>query len=336
MAELVTQPGLVSTIIPVYNRPQQLGDAVASVVAQDYRPIEILIVDDGSTDGQTEPVARSLEQAWPEIVRVVRQMNAGPGLAREHGRCLARGEFIQYLDSDDVLLPGKFSVQVDALRADPEAAVAYGITYLRDDSGRLHERPHKESGIRHPYMFPRFLNARWWNTSTPLYRAKVCEEAGPWTDLSLEEDWEYDCRIASLGGKLAYVPQPVSEHRGHEGPRLSVGERLDKRRLAMRARAQALIWGHALRAQLPRTAPEEVAVFARSLFLLARHCGSAGLEKESDKLLRLSAEAAVSVGVTMRDLERYRGLSRWLGHRALGRASDWLDWARNALWVRTK
>jgi GT2 family glycosyltransferase len=326
--------GMVSTIIPVYNRPRQLGEAVASVLAQDYRPIEVLIVDDGSTDGETWQVAQALADLHPGVVFSVRQANTGPGLARECGRRLARGEFIQYLDSDDVLLPGKFTFQVAALRADPDAAAAYGITFLREADGTLHQTPHKDSGVRHERMFPRFLNERWWNTSTPLYRASVCTQAGPWTDLSLEEDWEYDCRIAALGGKLAYVPMPVSEHRGHAGARLSVGERLDPKRLSMRARAQTLIWGHAKRAGLPETAKEEVAIFARSLFLLSRQCGAAGLSDESARLLELSAEAARAVGARMPDLDCYRQLAHWLGYRALGMASEWVDKARGALRVR--
>jgi hypothetical protein len=322
--------GMVSTIIPVYNRPRQLTEAVASVLAQDHRPLEVIVVDDGSTDNQTLIAAHAIADAEPELVRVVSQRNAGPGMAREHGRRLARGEFIQYLDSDDVLLPGKFTAQVAALRADPEAAVAYGITLLRDEHGRLHETPHRESGMRHDRMFPRFLNQRWWNTSTPLYRAAACAEAGPWTDLRLEEDWEYDCRIASRGGKLAWVPVPVSEHRNHAGPRLCVGDGLDPVRLAMRAQAQSMIWGHAKRADLPRTAPSDVATFARSLFLLSRQCGAAGLDADAARLLALAGEAAASVNVAFRDLAVYRSLARWLGHRALGRASVMFDAMRNA------
>ena len=98
--------GLVTTIIPVYNRPCFLREAVASVLAQTYRPIEIIIVDDGSGP-ETVAVCEELAAAHPEI-RILHQENAGPGAARERGRLAARGEFIQYLDSDDRLLPEKF------------------------------------------------------------------------------------------------------------------------------------------------------------------------------------------------------------------------------------
>ena len=106
--------GLVSTIIPVHNRPALLREAVASVLAQTYRPIEIIVVDDGSTD-ETGREAEALAEAHPEVHAIHRE-NGGPGAARETGRLAARGEFIQYLDSDDLLLPTKFELQVAGLR----------------------------------------------------------------------------------------------------------------------------------------------------------------------------------------------------------------------------
>src|ERR1044071_1274968 len=98
---------LVSTIIPVYNRAGMLREAVESVLAQAYRPIEIIVVNDGSTD-DTRCVAEALAATNLNEIRVIHQGNVGPGLAREAGRQAARGEFIQYLDSDDLLLPRKF------------------------------------------------------------------------------------------------------------------------------------------------------------------------------------------------------------------------------------
>ena len=118
--------GLVSTIIPVHNRPALLREAVASVLAQTYRPVEIIIVDDGSTD-ETGREAEALAEAHSEV-RAIHRQNGGPGAARETGRLAARGEFIQYLDSDDLLLPTKFELQVAGLRQCGDCAVSYGKT----------------------------------------------------------------------------------------------------------------------------------------------------------------------------------------------------------------
>lgn len=310
--------GMVSTIIPVHNRPLQLRQAVESVLAQDHRPIEILIVDDGSTDGQTAAEISDLAQAHPSLVRGLYQPNAGPGSARETGRQQARGEYIQYLDSDDVLLTGKFSRQVAALQQHPQAQVAYGITLLRDRQGRLHSEPHKSTGRPIATMFPGFLLSRWWETATPLYRRSICDQAGPWTELRLEEDWEYDCRIASHGGRLIWCPIPVSEHRQHPGERLSEGRVLDPERLRQRARAQVLIHSHARRYGF-RSGDPEMQIFARSLFLLARQCGAAGLCLESRQLVELALQIAAEGGGRQTDMRLYRFAADLMGWQLVGR-----------------
>ena len=119
-------------------------------------------------------MANALANNYPDIVRVTSQANGGPGLAREHGRRMTRGEFIQYLDSDDLLLAGKFAIQIAALQANRNCDVAYGITYLRDADGRLTKQPYKGTGELVNTMFPKFLTSRWWETATPLYRSAVC------------------------------------------------------------------------------------------------------------------------------------------------------------------
>jgi hypothetical protein len=316
---------LVSTIIPVYNRPAQLREAVESVLAQDYRPIEIIIVDDGSTD-DTLGVAQALAEQHPDIIRVTTQSKAGPGMARECGRQLVKGEFIQYLDSDDILLPGKLTAQVQALRLHPEADVSYGITWLRKADGTLVKEPHKGTGKNIQTMFPAFLVSRWWETATSLYRSSVCDMAGPWTDLSLEEDWEYDCRIAALGGKLIWCPQPVSEHRDHMAGRLSRGTALDQNRMRQRARSHELIFGHAIRASLQGT--PEMQHFARALFLLSRQCGAAGLDAESRRLFELARQASGDVRSRGLDFRIYNIAAGLLGWKNMGRLSGWLDGLR--------
>src|SRR5882672_3604168 len=130
---VIVNAGLVSTIIPVYNRAAMLCEAVASVLAQTYRPVEIIIIDDGSTDDTPATIA-GLAAAHPEI-RTHRIANSGPGTAREEGRKLARGEFIQHLDSDDLLPPRRFELLVAALHAHPDAGVAYGMSRYCDRAG---------------------------------------------------------------------------------------------------------------------------------------------------------------------------------------------------------
>lgn len=314
-------PGLVSTIIPVYNRSAQLREAVESVLAQDYRPIEIIIVDDGSTD-DTLAYAKKLAGQHSDLIRVATQANAGPGMARERGRQMAQGEFIQYLDSDDILLPGKFTAQVQALGSRPDCGVAYGMTRFRHIDGNVAPGSWKGSGMARPAMFPSFLLERWWDTPNPLYRAAVCERAGSWTDLRLEEDWEYDCRIASMGTQLAWCERYVCEVRDHAGDRLCRGTAKE----VQRARSHQLIFGHAVRAGLQGTA--EMQHFARALFLLSRQCGAAGLGAESHRLFDLARQASGEARGQALDFRLYKMAASILGWTTMGRLSAWLDKAR--------
>jgi len=314
-------PGLVTTIIPVRNRASLLREAVTSVLEQSYRPIEIIIVDDGSTD-DTPRVADDLAQSYAEI-RTIHRANAGPGVARETGRKVAQGEFIQYLDSDDLLLPSKFETQVRGLREDEAAGVSYGWTRYRHADGRLESEPWKESGIERRTMFPSFLRARWWDTPTPLYRSTVCDQAGPWSDLRLEEDWEYDVRVAALGTTLHYIPVFVAEVRDYGKERLSTGDPTDAERNRQRARAHLMILEHARRVGIEPDA-SEMKHFARELFLLSRQAGAAGLDRESRALFDAARSASGVRGGSLQ-FRSYAALATILGWTTLGRISCWTD-----------
>jgi glycosyltransferase involved in cell wall biosynthesis len=311
---------LVTTIIPVYNRPRLLRRAVESVLAQTYRPIEIIIVDDGSTDDTPEQ-ARALAAQCPEIVRVVSQENRGPGGARETGRQIARGEFIQYLDSDDFLLPQKFELQVAGLQAHPECGVSYGKTR---HEALPPDRPWKGTGEKVDFMFPAFLRERIWSTPTPLYRRTVVDRAGPWTTLRREEDWEYDCRIAALATRLHWSEDWVAEI-GID-PQHGLSGRWANRPdlLRDRARAHALIYAHARRAGIDESAPE-MQHYSRELFLLARQCASKGLVDEARQLFALAQEAAGAERAEGADFRLYEIASRFLGWKAVGKLACWSD-----------
>jgi glycosyltransferase involved in cell wall biosynthesis len=317
--EGITVGGLVSTIIPVHNRAALLREAVASVLAQTYRPIEVIIVDDGSTD-DTPEIADSLPGRSPDAITVVHQGNAGPGLAREAGRQKARGEFIQYLDSDDVLLPRKFESQIFGLRSRPECGIAYGKTRFCVHGSAVSLEPWKRTGERIDWMFPSFLRSRWWGTSTPLYRRELTNAAGTWLALSSEEDWEYDCRLASMGVRLHYVDEFVSEEHEHAGARLSRGGSRLVDKLRDRARAHSLILDHARRAGVESDSAE-MQHFARELFLLARQCGAVGLEAESRELFELAMDASGAHRATGLDFRLYGIVARALGWSLAGRLS---------------
>ncbi|HEY8878154.1 MAG TPA: glycosyltransferase family A protein [Roseateles sp.] len=104
--------GLVSVIIPAYNAAAYVAEAVDSVLAQDYPQVEVIVVNDGSKDNTLDVL-----RGYGERIRVIDQANAGPPRARNAGLAAVRGEFVAFLDADDIWLPTKLSAQVGHLRA---------------------------------------------------------------------------------------------------------------------------------------------------------------------------------------------------------------------------
>ena len=114
---------LISVIIPVYNGKQFLSEAINSILQQNYNPLEIIVVDDGSTDGTVR-----LQNSFGEQVRYVYQDNKGPAAARNTGLVVANGEFIAFLDSDDVWPPNKLNTQINYLLQNLNLEVIIGYT----------------------------------------------------------------------------------------------------------------------------------------------------------------------------------------------------------------
>jgi glycosyltransferase involved in cell wall biosynthesis len=126
---------LVSVVIPTFNRAYCLPETIASVLAQTHRHLEILLVDDGSTDGTVEKIA-ALWPAEPRL-RVLRQANAGVSAARNRGMDAARGQFLALLDSDDTWLPWKLEVQLACLARYPRAVMVHSEMAAVDADGRV-------------------------------------------------------------------------------------------------------------------------------------------------------------------------------------------------------
>ena len=119
------QSPLISCIVPVYNGERYLSEAIDSILAQTYRPLEIIVVDDGSTDGTAEVVA-----CYDERVRYVWQSNAGPWIARNLGLSATQGEFISFLDADDLWHAEKLARQMARFEARPELDLC--VTHLQN------------------------------------------------------------------------------------------------------------------------------------------------------------------------------------------------------------
>ena len=311
---------LVSTIIPVYNRPERVGAAIRSVIAQTWRPIEIIVVDDGSTD-TTAAVVESLAETCDEVT-ALHVTNRGAGAARETGRQLANGEFIQYLDSDDLLLPNKFYAQIRALRANPDRDIAYGYMRHVDDSGRVLAAPSQWTGREYRELFPALLVDMWWGTHTPLYRRSLCDRIGPWRAMRRGEDWEYEGRAAALSAKLIQCHEYVCVDVRHDEDRMTA--HLDRPAVEDYATLLHSLHQSAERAGVPRDCAE-MRHFGRHCFLAARRLGRFGNVGRSKELFELSRRICNNAGLGSWDFLLYKVAASILGWRLAGLTAGTLD-----------
>lgn len=314
------ESSLVSIIIPVYNRASMIGAAVDSVLAQTYRPIEIIIVDDGSVD-DTPNVLRELQSRDSGILRVVTQANGGPGAARNKGLEIACGEYIQYLDSDDLLHPRKLECQVQSLLESPDAGVSYCITLRRNQAtGQM--QPWARTAEAIDNIFPSFLPKRGWATLTPLWRRSVCDQIGLWKSYRVMEDWEHDLRAGLLEVKPVHVPEALCTVVDHDQNRASgMNEGYTTERVKYLFLAHESIWG--LMKQHGKTDRGYLEAFSRTMFWIARMCGERGLVREGDRALDYTDEMTrLGRGVDL--TSRFRLVKRVLGWRIASRAGEWL------------
>ena len=283
-------PGLVSTIIPVCNRPELIIEAVTSVLSQTYGLLEVIIVDDGSTD-DTGLLCDQLAKEH-SIIRVIHQAHDGrPGLAREAGRTVASGEYIQYLDSDDLLLPKKFEVMVRALEDTPDCDIAYCYArrYYRGQIPQ--DIPCELTGVTFQTMLPSFLQRRYWLTSVPLYRRRICDKVGPWSDLLSYEDVEYDMRFAAMNPKLYHCKEFLTEIRDHEFDRLSPSNFWeDAESVRQVPRAFKLIYQHARNYGITYE-DENMQVFIEEALWIGNRCSELELHKEAQECYRIVNDA---------------------------------------------
>jgi glycosyltransferase involved in cell wall biosynthesis len=194
---------LVSIIIPCYNYAEYLGEAVESALAQTHRPIEVLVIDDGSTDG----TGRISASYAPRGVRYHRQENAGLSAARNAGARLCRGAYLVFLDADDVLEPSYVEECLAALEGERSVGFAYTQMRLFGRESRLTVFP--------PYSRARLLDDNFINASA-LIRAELAREHPYDTRFKTGwEDWDFYLALAEHGVGGVLVDKPLLRYRRH-------------------------------------------------------------------------------------------------------------------------
>jgi GT2 family glycosyltransferase len=236
----ISEP-LVSILIPAYNAERFLAYSIRSALEQTWPNTEIIIVDDGSTDG-TLPIALSFES---KRVRVITQRNVGAAATRNKAYSQCQGEYIQWLDADDLLHPEKIARQIELVRRSPDK-----YTLLSSAWGYFYYRYQK--AIFNPTALWCDLNPAEWmmrqmeqnlhmQTATWLVSRELSEAAGPWDSRMLsDDDGEFFCRVMLASNRILFVPEAKTYYR-RSGPGslsyIGMSERkLDAQFLAMKLR----------------------------------------------------------------------------------------------------
>jgi len=205
--------GLVSVIVPVYNREKFVHDALESILAQTYRDIEIVAVNDGSTDGSLE-VLQSFQERFPAKVRVLDQSNQGQVVARNAAIAESRGEYIAFLDSDDLWLPDKLTKQMP-LFVD-NVGLVYCAIYNMDEAGQTLDITPCESELR-GHAYHRLLTSNGMTGGSVVLSRAALQAVGVFdVDLSAAENWDLWIRV-SKQFSIDYIDEPLVKYRKHVG-----------------------------------------------------------------------------------------------------------------------
>ena len=309
---------MVSIIIPCFNAEAWLDATIRSARAQTWPETEIIVVDDGSSDGSLA-LAHLHEGAR---VTVVSQENRGAAAARNRGLRLARGSFVQFLDADDLLSPDKVAAQMEVLSDAPADSVASCRW------GRFRSDP-SEAAFSDTAVFRDFIPARDFlihvaATSDMMHPASwltpraVAEAAGPWDEsLSLNDDGEYFCRVLLRASSIRYSPDGSVWYRSGLGGSLS--GQISRRAMVSAHRSIALFACHLLSADNSPQTRAALAIYWRRLqYELYPH--AVDLSRDAGRRSRALGRATVPLPFG----PRLRALAAITGWRFARRIQGWL------------
>ena len=221
---------LVSILIPAYNAQKWIAESLGSAIAQTWQRKEVIIVDDGSTD-QTLAIARRFES---DSVRVVTQNNQGAAAARNRAFALSQGDYIQWLDADDLLAPDKITRQMEV-----SERCGSKRTLLSSAWGRFLHRYHRAEFIPTAlwcdlspteWLLRKMEQNLYMQTATWLVSRELSEVAGLWdTRLLGDDDKEYFCRVLLRSDGVRFVPEARVYYRASGSTCLSYIGRSNRR-----------------------------------------------------------------------------------------------------------
>jgi glycosyltransferase involved in cell wall biosynthesis len=205
--------GLVSILIPAYNAEWWVTHTIKSALAQNWPRTEVVVVDDGSADN-TVAAARRFES---RRVKVVSQERLGAAAARNRALSLAQGDFIQWLDADDLLAPDKLSRQLEASESGAPLVLlssAFGSFFLRPERAVFAPSLLWQDFSPVDWIATKFANNLWMNPAVWLVSRQLTDAAGRWNEsLSLDDDGEYFCRVIAASDNVKFIRSAKSYYR---------------------------------------------------------------------------------------------------------------------------
>jgi glycosyltransferase involved in cell wall biosynthesis len=197
---------LVSILIPAYNAENWIKDTIRSAIDQTWPMKEIIVVDDGSTDN-TLQIARTFQSG---LLKVVTQQNMGAACARNRAFSLAQGDYVQWLDADDLLAPDKISLQIkesgDGQTSRVLFSSAFGTFKYRPSKARFRSNSLSNDLTPVDWILRKFEENTYLNPAVWLVSRRLSNLAGPWdVRLSLDDDGEYFTRVVSLAEEILFI-----------------------------------------------------------------------------------------------------------------------------------
>ncbi|RRJ84493.1 glycosyltransferase [Aestuariirhabdus litorea] len=215
MIEFSPKP-LVSIVIPCYNHEKYVQKCIVSVMEQDYENIELIIIDDGSKDGSVSKIEELVEECEGRFVRFEFRARPNKGLCATLNEAIewCKGEFYSAIASDDMMLPGKTSLQVQYFQKHPECDAVFGGMYIIDDNGKVVKTRKGFNGF--VSFKDLFLMKRSLATPTQMIRLKKLTSAGLYPQGLYIEDWYMWLRISHAGSIISSLDTPLIYYRRHE------------------------------------------------------------------------------------------------------------------------
>jgi glycosyltransferase involved in cell wall biosynthesis len=290
----------ISAVVTVYNAEEYVAQALQAILSQTRPPEEVLVVNDGSTDGTLNELAQ-----FGKDIRVISQANGGHANALNRGFSEARGDYLAKCDADDIWEPEKLMRQVEALEAQPQIDIAFSAARVFGQSdGRwgLPVGDNPKVGILDPHRFAETMyRANGICPSSTLTRRRLYEQLGKFAEHLAAEDYDYWMRALRAKAVFHYDPAMLVRHRRHQS-------NVSSNHLAMK---QADIFVHNRDADLVDSQPLVQKTLARDFFVVGRLLRDEGRPREARAALVKSLRykptpRAMAWAVMLSTPERYQ------------------------------